>query len=79
MNQGGAQLVCTVYKMTCKEWLSTHDVEKLYGIKRGTLANWRTRRTGPDYFKIGKIVRYHATELNEYMQEHRVRCFRTEG
>ena len=37
-----------------KKTLNAKEVEGIYGLCRGTLANMRWRRVGPRYFKAGK-------------------------
>jgi len=37
-----------------KKALNAKEVEGIYGLCRGTLANMRWRRVGPRYFKTGK-------------------------
>ena len=59
-----------------KLYLSPPEVEQLYGIRVNTLAAWRSRGQGPDFFKMGKVIRYSQEEMEEFVQGHRVRCFR---
>ena len=57
-----------------KIMLSPQEVEKLYGVKIATLAAWRGEGTGPDYFKVGHLVKYKKTELDAWVEEQRVKC-----
>lgn len=62
--------------MKTKLYLSPQDVEDLYSIKVSTLNVWRCQGKGPDYFKMGGLVRYSAEEVKKFFERHRVRCFR---
>ena len=55
--------------------LSPKDVERIYGIKEGTLAKWRQRGTGPDYFSVGKLVRYKESEFEAWLESKRVKGY----
>jgi predicted DNA-binding transcriptional regulator AlpA len=57
-----------------KEMLSPTEVEELYGIKVKTLAAWRLQSTGPDYFKLGNLVRYKKSEMDLWVEDRRVKC-----
>ena len=37
-----------------------------------TLRNWRHQRKGPPYVKIGRSVRYLCTDIQAYLDKHRV-------
>ena len=37
--------------------------------KRGTLEQWRYRKVGPKYRKVGKLVRYAEADLVEYLEK----------
>lgn len=38
--------------MIRKDFLTPAELEKLIGISRRTLANWRSQKRGPEYLKI---------------------------
>ena len=40
------------------ELLPETEVSEILGISTGTLQNWRVRRFGPPYVKVGRLVRY---------------------
>jgi hypothetical protein len=48
--------------------LTETEVAALLRVNTGTLANWRWRRSGPPYLKVGSTVRYPRTALAAYMQ-----------
>lgn len=37
--------------------------------KKGTLEQWRYRKVGPKFRKIGKLVRYAEADLVEYLDQ----------
>lgn len=39
-------------------YLTTKDLASRWGIHPGTLENWRQKKYGPRYIKIGRSVRY---------------------
>lgn len=45
--------------------------EYLNGIPLGTLAQWRSQRTGPPYLKIGKHCRYRVSDLEAWLATQR--------
>jgi hypothetical protein len=38
--------------------LDPFDIERLFGLSRGVLANMRVKRIGPPYFKVGRRIFY---------------------
>lgn len=44
------------------------DVADMLGISTKTLENWRWRKTGPRYFKIGRLARYRMADVQEFIQ-----------
>lgn len=52
--------------------LSETEASKFLGLKPQTLAVWRTKGTGPAYYKIGSNVRYSRTDLEVYIKQQRV-------
>lgn len=66
------------------ELLTTEEVAARLKVSPKTLSKWRTRGTGPPYFKVGRCVRYQweavqawlapvRTEASRAMQEARTR------
>lgn len=50
-------------------WFDTVEAAAYLGAKAGTLKNWRHRGEGPKYHVVNKrLVRYHQTELDEFVQ-----------
>jgi hypothetical protein len=61
------------------KYITPDEVEALYGIPSGTLAQWRLRKVGPDYYKVGRSVKYRVEELEEFFNKGRVRCIREDS
>ena len=72
LTQNGAQET----DMTDNRFLTPDEVADRYrgGISVGTLRNWRTKRIGPSYMKIGKAILYPVDELDEWDKKNRVQC-----
>lgn len=52
-----------------KKALSAADVEAIYGIPTGTLANMRCQKRGPRFFKIGrKKVVYFPEDVEPWLR-----------
>ena len=45
-----------------KRALTPRDVSFMYGLSEGTLANWRSKKIGPKYYKAGsrKVIYFEA-------------------
>ncbi len=51
-----------------KKALTPIDVETIYGIPRGSLANMRWAKTGPKYYKVGsRRVMYLVNDVEEWI------------
>lgn len=66
--------------VTNNKFLTPEEVADRYrgGISIGTLRNWRTKRIGPSYLKIGKAILYPVDELEEWDRSNRVHCSASE-
>jgi len=57
-----------------RERLYTHEEAALYmRLKEQTLYNWRFYGRGPDYVKMGRRVMYEISELDRFIDAHRVK------
>jgi|SaaInl74LU_5_DNA_1037368.scaffolds.fasta_scaffold17081_3 hypothetical protein len=56
-------------------FLTPHQVVKRYGnwISVKTLANWRTKQSGPAYVKIGGRIFYKLCALTKWEREREVK------
>ena len=50
------------------ELLTETQVSLLFNVSINTLRYWRRCGDGPNYLKMGRLVRYHAPELESYIQ-----------
>lgn len=55
-----------------KRALSPDDVEIIYGIPRGTLANLRSKRVGCVFWKVGSKCYYRADEFERWFFSHKI-------
>lgn len=53
------------------EYTDNAGAAAFLGVKPGTLEIWRTKREGPPFLKIGKVVRYSVADLREYLEARR--------
>ena len=57
-----------------KKLLTTPETARLLGVAVGTLNNWRSRREGPQYLKLGgKSVRYAIEDIAEWLKKRKVK------
>lgn len=52
--------------------LNETETAELLGVARQTLANNRFLGRGLPYFKVGKAVRYKMTDIQSFLEAHRV-------
>ena len=57
--------------MTGKELLKAEDVAEMTGVALQTLANWRSLGKGPAWFKLGWLVRYDESAVEEWLDRMR--------
>lgn len=55
-----------------KRAFSSDEVESVYGVPKGTLANLRCRREGAVFFKVGGKVYYRVDEFEKWFFSNRV-------
>ena len=53
-------------------YLDTKSASGLTGISTVTLEKWRTTGEGPPFVKLGRIVRYRRSDLQDFMDAHLV-------
>ncbi len=66
-NQG-----CGVSGVILNDLLTTEQVSAITGLSEETLAQWRSRKRGIAYLKIGRAVRYDPAEVQAYLERCRV-------
>jgi predicted DNA-binding transcriptional regulator AlpA len=53
-----------------KSLLTPDEAAEFLSLSIETLAQWRSQRRGPPYIKLeSRLVRYRASELEEYLSE----------
>lgn len=48
--------------------LTPTQVTEQTGFAEKTLANWRSLRQGPAYFKVGRLVRYRQSAVDAFIE-----------
>ncbi len=51
-----------------KKYLTTKELAKHLSISESTLISYRANECGPEYKKIGRMVRYNIDEVNSWIQ-----------
>lgn len=54
-----------------RNYLTTQEVADLLKLRAHSVATWRMKGVGPEYIKIGRMVRYPAARLREWIESHR--------
>ena len=49
------------------QWLTPDDLAKMWQVSTGTIANWRTNKKGPEFVRIGGLVRYSPEAVNAWL------------
>jgi len=52
--------------------LTAEQVADILGVTPPTLANWRCRRHGPAYVRVGRLARYRVDDVEAYIQSRTV-------
>ena len=53
--------------------LDENQAANFWGLKVQTLRNWRCKRRGPNYLKIGSRVGYLLEDLQRYRSAHKIK------
>lgn len=53
------------------EHLRPMQAAEYLGLAPGTLANWRTRRIGPTFSKLGALILYRREDLDRWVERGR--------
>lgn len=67
--------------MSDEKFLTAEEVSERYrgSVSVGTLRNWRAKKIGPTFVKIGKAVLYPTNELDAWDQKNTVTCRASKG
>jgi len=55
-------------KTTLANLLTENQVSMIFNVSVNTLRYWRHCGDGPNYVKMGRLVRYHTAALESYLQ-----------
>lgn len=58
--------------MTIKRLLNHKETAEILNVAGQTLYNWRHRRIGPDYIKIGSKPMYRPEDIEKYMEANKI-------
>jgi predicted DNA-binding transcriptional regulator AlpA len=47
-------------------YLTADELADRWKLPAGTLASWRSRKVGPKFVKIGDLVRYRVSDVEQY-------------
>lgn len=50
-------------------WLTAEDLAKTWQIAVGTVSNWRTLKKGPEFVRIGGLVRYSPEAVKAWVEK----------
>ena len=56
-----------------RQYVTENELSNITGIAVQTLRNWRHERRGFPYVKVGRSIRYELDEIDEYMQERKIK------
>ena len=62
----------TVSPSSGKQLFTAEEVSEITGVPLSTLAQWRYRKQGIPYLRMGRLVRYDAADVESYLQRCRV-------
>jgi hypothetical protein len=51
-----------------RKYFTPNEIAEFLGIKPNTLAKWRWKGIGPTFKKVGRAVRYHIDEVNNFLE-----------
>lgn len=52
--------------------LTEQEVAEILGVKRSTLIDWRYRKIGPRWVRVGRLPRYSSADLDSWIQSRTV-------
>lgn len=62
-----------IIKMIDETILTTEQAAEMLGMSERTLENWRWKREGPSYIKLGRSIRYRKTDVENWIKANIVR------
>ncbi|MCX7140514.1 MAG: helix-turn-helix domain-containing protein [Proteobacteria bacterium] len=61
--------------MESDPYLSEAKVAQRWGFSQKTLQRWRLDRTGPDFLKLGRVIRYRLCDIEAFEQMAFTKCY----
>lgn len=58
--------------MSAKTLLPPFEAAEQLGVPVTTLADWRFRKKGPTFVKVGRLVRYDQADLDAWIEAQKV-------
>jgi len=58
-----------------RAYLGTAEAAQFLGLSHQQLSQWRMKKEGPAFYKVGKPVRYAVADLHAYMDKLRQEPF----
>jgi predicted DNA-binding transcriptional regulator AlpA len=55
-----------------KRTITPREAAEMYGLNLGTLANYRSKKQGPKYYRLGKKVLYLVEDLEHWIMSNPV-------
>lgn len=55
--------------MSLGQLYSTLEAAEKLGVAPATMVDWRFRRKGPKYSKVGRLIRYRDQDLADFLQD----------
>ena len=49
------------------QYLTPDDLARMWQVSAGTIANWRTNKKGPEFIRIGGLVRYSPEAVQAWL------------
>ena len=56
-------------KETVMKQLLTEKATEFLDLQPATLRHWRVQQRGPLYYRIGGAIRYHRTDLEDFLRD----------
>lgn len=50
-------------------YLTPDDLARMWQVSVGTIANWRTNNKGPEFVRIGGLVRYSPESVSAWLSK----------
>lgn len=62
-----------------REYLTSKEIEALYGLNHKTLADWRSKGRGPTYIQDGGVILYRRLDVEAWLKSARKRTIEQPG